>query len=313
MPSISGRRFAALLLLAGSLGFAIPLGAARKFDDKYAGSQACQLCHEDIYRNLMKTPHGDVEHGGLAGPKGDWKEHACEACHGPGNAHANSMNANEIRNPRKIATSQVDETCLGCHLNQETHSGRLVSSHAKQGISCVSCHSVHGAGGQALVVRNSAGINQQCASCHLNVWASFQNPYGHKLKENSMNCTDCHNPHGSSRRPMGQTFAAGEPTCFGCHADKRGPFTFEHAPVRQEGCSACHVPHGSANPRLLAQHEVRLVCLECHANLPGVAAKTTAAGVVPPALHDLRSPRFQNCTMCHQKIHGSYTDGFLIR
>ena len=35
---------------------------------------------------------------------------------------------------------------------------------------------------------------------------------------------------------------------------------------------------------------------------------STALGVVPPAFHDLRSPRFQNCTVCHQKVHGSHVD-----
>jgi hypothetical protein len=51
------------------------------------------------------------------------------------------------------------------------------------------------------------------------------------------------------------------------------------------------------------------VCLECHSNMP---AQTTAPqpviGVVPPSFHDLRSPRFRNCTICHQKIHGSHVD-----
>jgi DmsE family decaheme c-type cytochrome len=106
---------------------------------------------------------------------------------------------------------------------------------------------------------------------------------------------------------MGQTFAANNPGCIRCHGDKRGPFTFEHAPLRWDGCPACHEPHGSTNPRLLIRHEVRLVCLECHANLPNVTPDAKA-GVVPPAFHNLNSPVYQNCTVCHQKIHGSYLD-----
>ena len=127
-----------------------------------------------------------------------------------------------------------------------------------------------------------------------------------------MSCVDCHNPHGSIRPAMTQVFAANEPGCLRCHGDKRGPFTFEHAPVRFESCATCHEPHGSANPRMLVRQNVRLVCLECHANLPGVQM-SKVSGVVPPAFHDLRSPRFQNCTVCHQKIHGSHVDRNLLR
>lgn len=129
-----------------------------------------------------------------------------------------------------------------------------------------------------------------------------------------MSCVDCHNPHGSIREASMQAFGANEPGCFRCHGDKRGPFTFEHAVVRFEGCQACHEPHGSANAHMLTRQEVRFVCLECHANLPGAPASAhTAMGVVPPSFHDLRSPRFQNCTVCHQKIHGSYVDRNLLR
>jgi DmsE family decaheme c-type cytochrome len=287
--------------------------AARIFGDTYVGSATCQACHEDIYDNLLKSPHAVVEQGTAAGPKGDWKGHACESCHGPGAQHAGSASPAEIRNPAKISVGAVEETCLGCHTGQETHPGRLISSHTKQGISCIACHKVHADNGHALMVRSNAATNQLCASCHLNIWASFQKPYGHRLVQNAMTCVDCHNPHGSFKKAMGQVFAANEAGCYKCHGDKRGPFTFDHAPVRFEGCNACHEPHGSINPRALTRHEVRLVCLECHANLPGPSAANGAMGVVPPSFHDLRSPRYQNCTMCHQKVHGSYTDRYLIR
>ena len=98
-----------------------------------------------------------------------------------------------------------------------------------------------------------------------------------------------------------------------CHGDKRGPFAFEHAPIREEGCQSCHMPHGSENAKMLIRQEVRLVCLECHANLPVPNTSGIVTGVVPPAFHDLTSPRFRNCTVCHQKIHGSQIDRNLLR
>jgi DmsE family decaheme c-type cytochrome len=190
--------------------------------------------------------------------------------------------------------------------------GRLQSSHAKDQVSCTSCHKVHANGPHGMVARTPAAVNQQCASCHANAWAQFQKPFHHGLPEEAMSCVSCHNPHGSMRPAMQQSFAANEPGCINCHGDKRGPFTFEHAPVRFESCATCHEPHGSANPRMLVRQEVRLVCLECHASLPTV--KTNGfAGVVPPSFHDLRSPRYQNCTVCHQKVHGSHIDRNLLR
>ena len=36
-----------------------------------------------------------------------------------------------------------DKFCLTCHLNQPTHAGRINSSHARNSVSCVACHSIH--------------------------------------------------------------------------------------------------------------------------------------------------------------------------
>lgn len=115
-----------------------------------------------------------------------------------------------------------------------------------------------------------------------------------------MTCADCHQPHGG--QDPRQHLRAGGTTnaCFRCHTDKQGPFAFEHAPLRLGDCTSCHVPHGSINPKMLVRARVQSLCLECHsASTPGIP------GAQPPAFHDIRSPRFQNCTTCHVKIHGS--------
>jgi len=275
----------------------------------YVGSTACGTCHEDIAASFTKSPHDLVE----TDKKRGWEGRACESCHGPGAKHAESASAADIRDPAKLAAFAADRICLTCHLNQPTQIGRLQSSHAKDQVACTTCHKIHANGPNGLVVRKAAAVNELCVSCHLNVRAQFQRPFHHKVPEDAMSCVDCHNPHGSIRRAMLQSFGANEPGCFNCHADKRGPFTFEHAVVRFQGCGTCHEPHGSANPRMLIRQEVRFVCLECHANLPNAPASNSVLGVVPPSFHDLRSPRFQNCTVCHQKIHGSYVDRNLLK
>ena len=274
----------------------------------YAGSDTCKTCHEDIYNALVKSPHGAIETSSRLQRKGQ----ACEACHGPGATHAGSADAAAIKNPAKLSPAEVDRLCLNCHLNQATPVGYLRSSHAGNQVACTSCHSVHNHLPTGLVARGNAAVNTQCSSCHLNARAQFEKPDHHKVPENAMACVDCHNPHGTTQKAMQQTASTNEPGCYKCHADKRGPFAFEHAPVRWDGCAACHEPHGSANPRMLVRAEVRFVCLECHSNLPFGNTNGTR-GVTPPAFHNLNDPRYRNCTVCHQKIHGSHIDRNLLK
>ena len=276
----------------------------------YVGSETCQTCHEDIFNSFQKDPHKSVD----ADKKRGWENNACESCHGPASSHAETASAEEIINPAKLPPARADETCLTCHRNQPTHIGRIQSGHARSRVACTSCHRMHQPEAGSLVPRKPRAINQQCANCHQGAWAAFQRPHAHRLPQGAMSCSDCHNPHGSFLPRQVRTFAANEPGCFTCHANLRGPFTYEHAPMRTEGCQTCHEPHGSANPKMLTRADVRFVCLECHANLPQQTSGTAAfIGVVPPAFHDLRSPRFRNCTVCHQKIHGSHADRNLTR
>ena len=128
-----------------------------------------------------------------------------------------------------------------------------------------------------------------------------------------MACTACHNPHSSFiARNLQAASTGSEPSCVNCHGDKRGPFVHPHSPVQTEGCTACHEPHGSVNPRMLIRQEVSLLCLECHSNIQSPSPGGSLGGL-PPAFHDFRLARYRNCTMCHQKIHGSNADRGLLR
>lgn len=284
---------------------------------EYVGSETCQTCHEDIYKAFQKNKHAIVE----TDKKRGWATKACESCHGPGSAHAESASAADIRNPAKIAPQETDRTCLKCHLNQPTHVGRIQGGHARNQVSCVSCHSIHSnvagpphTAGMSLTATRAERINNQCTACHVSTWAQFQRPYTHRLPQGTMSCIDCHNPHGSLLPKSIRTANENEPGCFSCHGDKRGPFTFEHPVMRLDGCTACHEPHGSANPKMLVRTQERFLCLECHANLSvGTVANTGALGGVPPAFHDLRSSRFRNCSVCHIKVHGSNVDRVFLR
>jgi DmsE family decaheme c-type cytochrome len=290
--------------------FAVPAAAQGPSPPPaYAGSEVCQVCHEEIGKAFAQSPHQKLETNAKLG----WQGKSCEACHGPAQKHTETADPADVRNPERLAAVAADKVCLECHRNEAQQASRFTSSHTKNDVSCVACHKVHANGPHGLVARAAPDINRQCASCHQNVWAQFQKPFHHRLPEQAMSCVDCHNPHGSIQPTMQQAFGANETGCLKCHGDKRGPFTFEHPVVRLEGCGACHEPHGSANPRMLTRHEVRFVCLECHANLPAQSNTNSKLGVVPPSFHDLRTSLFQNCTVCHQKVHGSYVDRNLLR
>lgn len=278
---------------------------------EYIGSETCAGCHDEINTSFAKNPHHLLEKSKSRG----WEGKACEACHGPGSKHAETNAAEDILNPAKMAPQKVDALCLACHKNQPTQVGRLQSGHARNSVACTACHNTHKTGVESseYILKTNAGINKTCAACHTAVWAQFQRPHRHKVPEGAMACTACHNPHSSFiNRNLRLAHGSSEIGCFSCHSDKRGPFVFDHAPVQTEPCSVCHEPHGSANPRMLTRHEVSFQCLECHSNLISPSKSGTLGGI-PNAIHDMRSPRFRNCTVCHQKIHGSNANRSLLR
>src|SRR5207237_1662375 len=51
--------------------------------NQYVGSEACQTCHEDQFKNFSATKHAKLPN------VESWKDKAkgCESCHGPGKAH----------------------------------------------------------------------------------------------------------------------------------------------------------------------------------------------------------------------------------
>lgn len=274
--------------------FMLVLLAQQGEKPQYVGSAQCMTCHEDTVVSFKKTRHFQLEK----------TEKGCESCHGPGSEHADTMDASKIRSFKKLTPLKTASACLDCH-KQDTHSNRLFDSHSRNGVSCTSCHSVHAAA--AGTRATSKPTNELCQTCHASQRAQFNRPFGHKLEQAAMDCVSCHAPHGSNTRAQTVASHSNQTSCLSCHSDKRGPFAFEHMPVKVGGCVSCHEPHGSSNPRMLVRSEVRQVCLECHTN------STAALGRTPPAFHDLRSDRYQNCTICHTKVHGSHTSPALLR
>jgi DmsE family decaheme c-type cytochrome len=102
-----------------------------------------------------------------------------------------------------------------------------------------------------------------------------------------------------------------ETPCVKCHTDKRGPFVFEHGPLKVEGCETCHQPHGATNAKLLRRPVVFTLCLECHND---ASPPDKGSGVLAQsATHNMLDPRYRQCTACHVRLHGSNSDQFFLR
>ena len=256
----------------------------------YVGTDTCKTCHEDIGKTYDRGPHWKTmldKHHGI-----EWQ--GCEACHGPGKEHAESGDVSKIISFKKLSRQESSKRCLECHEFGEEHSNFLRSAHLKNNVGCVDCHSVH-------APKMKASQPLLCYSCYLEVKPDFSKPYHHRVNEGLVACNNCHNPHGGFLTRQLRASAAQDAICFTCHTDKAGPFVFEHAPVKTDGCVSCHSPHGSSNPRLLKRSNINLLCLECHT----LTVDSAAPGI--PSFHN-QAQKYQACTMCHVAIHGSNSD-----
>lgn len=265
---------------------------------------SCGDCHADQAKAFAANVHG---HGKAA--KGEAIPNAvCESCHGNGKAHIEAGGDKSlIVKPQGVAGA--NKVCLTCHDIATDRVSRHAGAHANSPtVNCLSCHSIHSSEPRAphLLVKKELTL---CSTCHLAQAASFRNkPYAHRIGRGGMECSSCHEPHGQPGRESLRTTAAGEIPCVGCHADKRGPFVFQHGAIAAGDCLTCHEPHGSSNPKRLKRATVAGLCLECHSPISG-----TTLGSQPPSFHNLSLPRYQNCTTCHVEIHGSNRDPQLLR
>jgi DmsE family decaheme c-type cytochrome len=260
----------------------------------FVGQDTCATCHEEVVKGFANNPHSKLalEHGknGVT----------CESCHGAGQAHVDGGgDTTKIFNPAKATAKEVDAKCLSCHAG--THPNFLRSPHAKANVSCIGCHSVHA----STTPENLLKADQPalCYQCHTEVKPSFNMPFHHRVNEGLVKCSDCHDVHGTFGNNNLKSTADQNAICTKCHTETRGPFVYEHAAVKAEGCLACHTPHGSQNARLLNMPSINTLCNQCHSPV--------AAGTV----HGMNSgsAELQPCIDCHTMIHGSNLNAAFLK
>ncbi|NNJ96261.1 MAG: hypothetical protein HKP12_03805, partial [Gammaproteobacteria bacterium] len=173
--------------------------------------------------------------------------------------------------------------------------------HEAEGVGCVSCHYIH----QPNDVTERTTQSKVCYKCHKDIRAATYRAYTHPIRENKVICSDCHSAHGSAGPSSLKQYSINE-NCYACHADKRGPFLWEHNPA-SEDCTLCHRVHGSNHMALLNKPGPQL-CQQCHAAESAGGGRTHISSFLDFDRSNPRQMRFvaaRNCANCHIKVHGS--------
>ena len=73
-------------------------------------------------------------------------------------------------------------------------------------------------------------VTSTCGSCHkLQLARQFRNSHM-PVREGKMDCASCHNAHGTIADSLINAKTIND-NCYECHAEKRGPFLWEHPPA----------------------------------------------------------------------------------
>ncbi len=270
-------------------------------ESEYVGAETCKLCHVPQSDGLHANPHWKLE---IKGKHETSEPATCEGCHGPGKAHVDSGGDKAKIFRFTIAPSkEADKRCLSCHQLDGDHDNFLRSAHSEGKVGCLGCHSMHAPKEQVGLLK--AAQPTLCYTCHTDIRGQFSKPMHHKVNEGLLKCSDCHSPHGSTQDKLLRTANTGDAICIKCHTEKMGPFTFEHPPMKTEGCVFCHAPHGSPNPRLLNRGNVNTICLQCHTD-------SSFTAPTEPSFHN-QAVQYQACTTCHVSLHGSNFNRFFFK
>jgi DmsE family decaheme c-type cytochrome len=259
----------------------------------YVGSQVCLGCHVAQAAAFNQTLMGRI----FRNPRNAQEKANCETCHGPGSLHVKAgggRGAGGIISFRPDDASRTvaenNSICLSCH--ERGHQTYWKGSvHETRDVACTGCHQVMQRVSPKFQLAKGTEL-ETCFQCHKDKRAQALRSAHMPLREGKMTCSDCHNPHGSAGEALLNEVSIND-VCYKCHAEKRGPFLWEHPPVR-ENCLNCHNPHGTNNEAMLNVARPRL-CQQCHTlgshNQPGNPFSRFVTGA--------------SCQNCHSQIHGT--------
>ncbi len=316
-PVIRLAGMCAFLLAGAAAASAAPAQDAGAVKTALEKDSVCTTCHDasspkKIF-SIYQTRHGN---------RADARTPGCQNCHGQSEAHIKDAGVapDVVFTAKSKHISPADErsaSCLKCHESTVLPRANWTGSqHQTRGVACSDCHNIHVPDQRVLSRATQAEV---CFGCHKAQRAQTRRISSHPLALTGLGttakmvCADCHNPHGATGPTLLVKNTVNE-TCYTCHAEKRGPFLWEHAPV-VDNCVNCHTPHGSNNAALLKTRTPWL-CQDCHsgdhgnqvnsgANLVAGAVTTVNGQQQPGAAAPRAQAGARACLNCHVLIHGS--------
>jgi hypothetical protein len=189
-------------------------------EKKFAGQQACALCHSRIQEVRLASNHRGV---------------ACESCHGPAAAH--------VANPVEIKPSIPRERdfCPRCHAyNPSRPTGfPQIDPVAHNPLTpCVTCHEPH--------EPEPPVAPGACSACHGQI--ARQKAVSHHATLPCITCHEAPEEHKTAPRTLQPSKPAGRGFCGGCHGEEaQAPQHIPRINLRthnpQHVCWQCHYPH----------------------------------------------------------------------
>ena len=273
------------------------------------GADTCLKCHDEDSEfpvlDIFKTPHATK-----ADKRTPFAQQQCETCHGPAGEHDKSrLREGENREPMivfnqhsQIPVVERNGICSSCHQKIEK-SHWQGSIHEASNVACSDCHKVHAVEDP---MRSNIAQLESCGTCHQTHQLISKRYSTHPLKYGQMGCTSCHNLHKTDNEKLLNSETVND-TCLACHAEKRGPFLWEHQPA-SEDCGQCHAAHGSNQKAMLTKRSPYL-CQSCHSSQGHPSIANDESELIERRFPALRTGSTfllgRACSNCHSKVHGS--------
>ena len=279
---------AAIAVLA--IGLAGQAGAqAAQPPPAAAEVEQCSACHDEAVTGMRGTAHAGLEK-------------TCASCHGDVSEHLRSNLEKGRAGPDRLddedeaGGSQRDLPRAATRADtRPTGRAAPTTGAASSARAATACTTSSPTRGQLKTATRPRDLLHAATPA---IRAKSLRTSHHPVREGLMTCASCHNPHDGTKPKMVTANWVNE-KCLECHTEKRGPFLWEHAPVR-ENCLNCHDPHGSNHDKLLVAQAALPVPALPHEHAPSRhVLRATRVGRGAASTASNRATEHA-CKNCHQ-------------